>query len=37
MMKEYGWDYDSTRDRIRAAFLSNFDEKAGGIEGDFTA
>ena len=36
MMKEYGWDYDSTRDRIRAAFLSNFDEKVGGIEGDFT-
>jgi hypothetical protein len=20
MMKEYGWDYDSTRDRIRQAF-----------------
>jgi hypothetical protein len=36
MMKEYGWDYDSTRDRIRAGFLKNFDEKAGDIEGDFT-
>jgi hypothetical protein len=36
MMKDYGWDYDSTRDRIRAGFLKNFDEKAGDIEGDFT-
>ncbi|HWD94715.1 MAG TPA: DUF5076 domain-containing protein [Verrucomicrobiae bacterium] len=36
MMKEYGWDYDSTRDRIRAAFLKNFDAKSGNIEGDFT-
>jgi hypothetical protein len=35
MMKEYGWDYDATRDRIRAAFLKNFDDKSGKIEGDF--
>jgi len=35
MMKNYGWDYDSTRDRIRAAFLENFDDKSGTIEGDF--
>lgn len=35
MMKEYGWDYDSTRDRIRAAFLQSFDDKSGTIEGDF--
>ncbi len=35
MMKEYGWDYDSTRDRIRAAFLKNFDDKSRTIEGDF--
>ena len=36
MMKEYGWDYDSTRDRIRATFLRNFDDKSGSIEGDFS-
>ncbi len=35
MMREYGWNYDSTRDRIRAAFLRNFDDKSGNIEGDF--
>jgi hypothetical protein len=35
MMKEYGWDYDSTRDRIRTAFLKHFDDKSGKIEGDF--
>ena len=35
MMKEYGWDYDATRDRIRAAFLKSFDDKAGTIEGEF--
>jgi hypothetical protein len=35
MMKEYNWDYDSTRDRIRAAFLKNFDDKSRNIEGDF--
>jgi len=35
MMKNYGWDYDSTRDRIRAAFLENFDDKSGTTEGDF--
>lgn len=35
MMKEYGWDYDSTRDRIRIAFLKNFDDKSKNIEGDF--
>jgi hypothetical protein len=36
MMKEYGWDYESTRDRIRTAFLKNFDDKSRTIEGDFT-
>jgi hypothetical protein len=36
MMKEYGWDYDSTRDRIKAQFLKSFDQKVGGIEGDFS-
>ena len=36
MMKEYGWDYDSTRDKIRAAFLRNFDDKSRNIEGDFS-
>ncbi len=36
MMKEYGWDYDSTRDRIRTAFLTKFDEKSRKIEGDFS-
>jgi len=35
MMKEYGWDYDSTRHRIRAAFLKNFDDKSKTVEGDF--
>jgi len=35
MMKEYGWDYDSTRDRIRSAFLKNFGDKSGASEGDF--
>ena len=36
MMKQYGWDYDSTRDRIRTAFLKNFDDKSRMIEGDFS-
>jgi|SRR3569833_433474 len=35
MMKEYGWDYDSTRDRIRSSFLKDFDDKSGAVEGDF--
>ena len=35
MMKEYGWDYDSTRDRIRAAFLKKFEDKSQTIQGDF--
>jgi hypothetical protein len=35
MMKEYGWDYDATRDRIKTAFLSGFDDKVGNITGDF--
>lgn len=35
MMKEYGWDYDATRDRIKRAFLSGFDDKVGDITGDF--
>ena len=34
-MKEYGWDYDATRDRIKMAFLNNFDDKSRTIEGDF--
>lgn len=37
MMKEYGWDYDTTRDRIRASFLRHFDDKSRNIEGDFSA
>jgi hypothetical protein len=36
MMKQYGWDYDSTRDRIRASFLKHFDDKSRKIEGGFT-
>ena len=36
MMKEYGWDFDATRDRIRTAFLSNFDDNSGTIEGNFS-
>lgn len=36
MMQSHGWDYDSTRDSIRAAFLKNYDEKAGDIEGDYS-
>ena len=36
MMKEYGWNYDSTRDRIRAAFLRNFDDKSRNVSGDFS-
>ena len=35
MMKQHGWDYDSTRDRIRAAFLRHFDDKSNWIRGDF--
>ena len=35
MMQQYGWDYDSTRDRIRAAFLNNYDNKLGNISGEF--
>ena len=35
MMQEYGWDYDATRDHIRASFLKNFDDKAGGVTGAF--
>jgi hypothetical protein len=36
MMKEYGWDYDSTRDRIRTAFLKWYDDKSVDTQGDFT-
>lgn len=36
MIKEYGWDYDSTRDRIRAAFLRYFDDKSQTIQGEFS-
>ena len=36
MMKEHGWDYDSTRQRIKEAFLKNFDDKSRTIEGDFS-
>jgi hypothetical protein len=36
LMQECGWDYDSTRDRIRAAFLQNFDDKAGDVSGSLT-
>ena len=36
MMKEYGWDYDATRNRIRTAFLNNFEDKSRTIEGDFS-
>jgi hypothetical protein len=36
MMKEHGWDYDSTRDRIRTAFLKWYDDKSASTEGDFT-
>ena len=32
MMKEYGCDYDSTRDRIRRAFLSNFDGQSAQLK-----
>jgi hypothetical protein len=35
MMKEHGWDYDSTRDRIRTAFLKWYDDKSATPEGDF--
>jgi Domain of unknown function (DUF5076) len=35
MMKEHGWDYDSTRDRIRTAFLRWYDDKSANTEGDF--
>ena len=35
MMKEYGWDYDSTRERIKVAFLRNFDDKSRTVEGDY--
>jgi hypothetical protein len=35
MMKEYGWDYDSTRDRIRTAFLKWYDDKSANTEGGF--
>lgn len=35
MMQSHGWDYDSTRDRMRAAFLRNFDNKDDPIEGKY--
>jgi Domain of unknown function (DUF5076) len=35
MMKEHGWDYDSTRDRIRTAFLKWYDDKSANTKGDF--
>jgi hypothetical protein len=35
MMQERGWDYDSTRDRIRTAFLKWFDDKSANTEGGF--
>ena len=35
MMKKHGWDYDSTRDRIRTAFLKWYDDKSANTEGDF--
>ena len=35
MMKEHGWDYDSTRDRIRTAFLKWYDDKSANTEGGF--
>jgi hypothetical protein len=35
MMKQYGWDYDATRDRIRIAFLKGFDDKSVNTTGDF--
>lgn len=35
LMQQYGWDYDATRDHIRASFLKNFDDKTGGVAGGF--
>jgi Domain of unknown function (DUF5076) len=35
MMKEYGWDYDSIRDRIRAALLQHLDDKIENDRGGF--
>jgi len=35
MMQSHGWDYDSTRDSIREAFLKNYDKKVGDIEGEY--
>ena len=32
MMQRYGWDFDSTRESIRVAFLKNYDNKSGRIE-----
>jgi Domain of unknown function (DUF5076) len=35
LMQEHGWDYDSTRDRIRTAFLKWYDDKSANTEGGF--
>lgn len=35
LMQDHGWDYDSTRDRIRASFLKQFDLKDRHIEGTY--
>ena len=33
MMQSHGWNYDETRNRIRDAFLENYDDKARNVEG----
>ncbi|MGB8353202.1 MAG: DUF5076 domain-containing protein [Chthoniobacteraceae bacterium] len=33
MMQSNGWDYDATRNRIKDAFLANYDDKSKNIEG----
>ena len=36
MMQSHGWDYDSTRDRIKTSFLRNYDQKDHPITGTFS-